>query len=200
MKRLFAVASSLLVISFCHHQTVCAQTDNANKSAEAQAALARLFGQSVEVAAEHKSHLLFGDFNGDSFGDVIVLTKLKTGRSGLPKNVKVLNPWGYERKDSAGTSDLALVIIHGRRAGLDSPNSPGTYLLADRDFFSTPIWEARQDALISVARKSPKRGKRLSSGKTATGDTINLATEAGIDVTLYWDGKTYRLDTPQEEP
>jgi len=45
-----------------------------------------------------------------------------------------------------------------------------------------------------------KRGKRLSSGKMAMGDTINLATEAGIDVTLYWNGKTYRLDTPQEEP
>ncbi len=200
MKRLLAVALLLLAIPLVFHQTGVAQTNTGNKAAEAQSTITRLLGKSVEVATEHKSHILVGDFNGDTFSDLLVLTKLKTARSGLPKNVKVLNPWGYESKDSSGTSGLALVIIHGTSAGWDSSNSPGTYLLTDRDFFSTPIWEAKQDGLLSVVKKSAKRGKRLSSGKMAMGDTINLATEAGIDVTLYWDGKTYRLDTPQEEP
>ncbi|HVF87436.1 MAG TPA: hypothetical protein VM866_07590 [Pyrinomonadaceae bacterium] len=200
MNRLLAVALLLLAIPLVFHQIGFAQTDAGNKAAEAQSAITRLLGKSVEIATEHKSNTFVGDFNGDTFGDLLVLTKLKTARSGLPKNVKVLNPWGYESKDSSGTSGLALVIVHGTSAGWDTPNSTGAYVLTDRDFFSTPIWEAKQDALISVARKATRRGKRLSSGKTATGDTINLATEAGIDVTLYWDGKTYRLDTPQEEP
>jgi hypothetical protein len=200
MNRLLAIASLLLAIPLVFHQTGGAQTNTGNKAAEAQSAITRLLGKSVEIATDHKSHTFVGDFNGDTFSDLLVLTNLKTARSGLPKNVKVLNPWGYESKDSSGTSGLALVIVHGTSTGWDIPNPTGVYLLTDRDFFSTPSWEAKQDALISVTKKSAKLGKRLNSGKTATGDTINLATEAGIDVTLYWDGKTYRLDTPQEEP
>jgi hypothetical protein len=36
--------------------------------------------------------------------------------------------------------------------------------------------------------------------RTPRADSINLATEAGIDLRLYWTGKTYKIDEPNEEP
>ena len=174
----------------------------AGTGAKVQAAVRRLFGPSVEPAAEYKSYSLTGDFNGDALEDLLVLVRLKGAKSSLPKEVTVLNPWGYETKSSAGTSALALAIIHAARGGWDTQAPGGIFLLSDREFFSTPVWESPTDeALIGVRKKgSPRANRRGSSPRAARGDTITLTTEAGIDVLLYWDGKTYRLDTPQEEP
>lgn len=197
MKRLFALALSLLAFPPALCPAGHAQKKDVDKDAEAQDALARRFGKSLEVATDYKPHILFGDFNGDTFGDLLALARLQAG---LPRSVQVLNPWGDESGNSSGNSDLALVIVHGTKDGWKPSDTPNTYVLTDRDFFSTPIWEAKQADLLSVSKKAGPRAKNQSSGKAATGDTISLATEAGINVTLYWDGKTYRLDTPQEEP
>ena len=32
------------------------------------------------------------------------------------------------------------------------------------------------------------------------GDGIELGTEAGIDILLYWDGKRWKIFAPEEDP
>ncbi|HEX8652213.1 MAG TPA: hypothetical protein VF708_15335 [Pyrinomonadaceae bacterium] len=173
-----------------------------NTAAKAEAAILRLFGAGIEVAKDRKPYFLTGDFNGDSRHDLIALIHLKQAKSSLPKGVVVLNPWGYERKNSQGTSDLALVIIHGAAAGWDTQTPAGRYLLTDRDYFSTPIWEEPGGSnLLSLRKKRPPRGSRAEAAPgMARGDAVAIPTEAGIDIYLYWNGKTYKVYEPAEEP
>jgi hypothetical protein len=175
---------------------------NQNTAAKAEAAVLRLFGAGIEVAKDRKPYFLTGDFNGDSRQDLIALIHLKQAKSSLPKEVVVLNPWGYERKNSQGTSDLALVIIHGAAAGWDTQTPAGRYLLTDRDYFSTPIWEEPGGSnLLSLRKKRRPRGGRAEAApRMAKGDAVAIPTEAGIDIFVYWDGKTYKVYAPAEEP
>src|SRR4051812_30480382 len=76
-------------------------------AAKAEAAVLRLFGANVEVAKDRKPYFLTGDFNGDSRQDLLALVHLKGAKSSLPKGVVALNPWGYEGKNSQGSSTLA---------------------------------------------------------------------------------------------
>lgn len=175
---------------------------NSNVSTKAQAAVQRLFGHDIEPAADRKPYYLTGDFNGDTREDLLVLVRLQGATTSLPKEVRVLNPWGYESKNSPGPSPLALAIVHGASEGWDAQTPLGRFLLADREFFSTPIWEATsQGAPLSLKKKPATRSRRREAlPKMAKGDAVGLGTEAGIDIVLYWDGKTYRLYEPQEEP
>jgi hypothetical protein len=165
-------------------------------SVRAEVVLAKVFGDDVVLAADRKPHQFIGDFNGDTANDLVAIVKLKVDRSALPKYVMVLNPWGHESAASDRKSNLALLIIHGSHNGWD-PNPSTWFLLTDHEFFATPIWESPGGTgLIGLTKRSRASRARIK----ARGDTITVATEAGIDTTLYWDGKTYRLDAPNEVP
>lgn len=173
-------------------------------AAKAEAAVLRLFGANVEIAKDKKPYFLTGDFNGDSRQDLIVLIHLKGAKSSLPKEVVVLNPWGYEGKGAQASSDLALAVVHGTSAGWDTQTPAGRYLLADRDYFATPTWEGPTPdgvSLLSLRKKRPARGSKAEAApRMARGDAVAIPTEAGIDIYLYWDGKTYKVFEPAEEP
>lgn len=196
MKRILVRVLLLAAVNALCACFAFAQTGNSDKTARAESVIHHVFGDSVALATDRKQYLFTGDFNSDTANDLLAIVKLKVARTALPKNVVVLNPWGYETATSDRTSNLALLIIHGSRNGWD-PNPSAWFLLSDHEFFSTPIWQSPAEAgLIAVKKRS-----RPSRSRTKTrGDTITVATEAGIDTTLYWDGKTYRLDTPQEVP
>jgi hypothetical protein len=171
-----------------------------NLNAKTQTAIQLLFGPDIEPAADHSPYYLTGDFNGDTREDLLVLVRLKSVNS-LPKEVRVLNPWGYETKDSPKASTLALAIVHGSAEGWDSPSPLGRFLLVDSEYFSTPTWQESQEAPLSLKKRRRTNSRvRATQPKMAKGDAVSLGTEAGIDITLYWDGKTYRIYQPQEEP
>ena len=179
------------------------QAGSGDTGAKAESAIRRLFGAGLEAAKDRRPYFLTGDFNGDARQDLLLLVHLKQAQGGLPKDVVVLNPWGYEKKDSQGASDLALAIIHGAGAGWDSAAPPaGKYLLRDREYFSTPTWDGptpEGTSLLSLRKKRP--GNRAEAApRMAKGDAIMIPTEAGIDIYLYWDGKTYKIYEPAEEP
>jgi hypothetical protein len=112
----------------------------------------------------------------------------------------VLNPWSIQKPPHGRPSGLALAVLHGGRKGWDQPL--GRYLLGDREFFTTPIWQdAAPQGLVGIIRKprATREGRRRLP-RPAKGDAIRIATEAGIDTLLYWDGKTYRLYAPPEVP
>lgn len=175
-------------------------------AAKAEAAVRRLFGAGVEVAKDRNPYFLTGDFNGDSRQDLVALVRLKGAKSSLPKEVVALNPWGYEGGNSQASSNLALVVVHGAAAGWDTQTPAGRYFLADRDYFSTPTWEGPTPEgvkLLALKRKIRLGGggsRRGLEPRMAKGDAVILPTEAGIDIYLYWDGKTYKVYEPPEEP
>lgn len=195
MKLILSRVLLLLAVNALWAYIALAQTNTSDKVVKAEAVITQLFGDTVALATERKEYLFSGDFNGDTTIDLLAIVNLRLARASLPKNAVVLNPWHYESVTSNVKSNLALLIIHGSRNGWD-PNPSATFLLSDHEFFSTPIWQSpAETGLVAVKRV---RGSR--SRAKAKGDTISVATEAGIDTTLYWDGKTYRLHTPQEVP
>lgn len=159
----------------------------------------RGFGAGVQVESERKPFFLTGDFNGDTFQDLLVIVRVKQ-KGELPAGVSIINPWTTARPDFVSGPSLALAIVHGGTNGWDTESPRGLYLLTDPEFFATPIWEdLTQEDLLSVKKKL--RGRRRGPVPLAAkGDAIAVATEAGIDVLLYWDGRTYKLFTPAEEP
>jgi hypothetical protein len=170
-------------------------------SSKVQSAVKRLFGPSVEAAADRNPYYLTADFNGDRQEDVMVLVRLKGTTGTLPKEVVVLNPWGYDSKNPGASSPLGLAIVHGSREGWDTQTPLERFLLSDKSYFSTPIWESTsQGAPLSIRKRRFGSGRRVAPPKMAKGDAVALGTEAGIDILLYWDGKTYKIYEPQEEP
>jgi hypothetical protein len=172
-----------------------------NLSARVQAVVQRLFGTNVDAAADRSPYYVIGDFNDDRREDLLVLVRVKGPRGGLPKEVSVLNPWHLESTSSNAASVLALAVVHGSSEGWDTLTPSGRFLLADKEFFSTPIWEQSAGAPISLMKKHlTMPARRVVLPKMAKGDAVGLGTEAGIDIVLYWDGKTYRIYEPKEEP
>jgi hypothetical protein len=171
-----------------------------NLQAKTQTVIQLLFGPGIEPAADRSPYYLTGDFNGDTREDLLVVVRLNSVNS-LPKEVRVLNPWGYEAKDSPKVSRLALAIVHGSAEGWDTPSPLGRFLLMDSEYFSTPTWEESREAPLSLKKRRSARSRgRAMLPRMAKGDAVSLGTEAGIDIILYWDGKTYRIYQPEEEP
>ena len=163
--------------------------------ARVKAAIARQFGPSIQPLTDRKPYFLTGDFDGDGRGDVLVLVQ-SSGNAAA--GVTPLNPWHPRASRLPAVGNTALAILHGAGGGWDAAAPAGRFLVTDREFFATPIWQAPKGGALIAVKKKPRRGTAVPKG--ARGDVIRLATEAGIDVTLYWDGKTYRVFTPQEEP
>ena len=166
-----------------------------NVEARVKAMLARQFGTSVQPLSDRKPYYLTGDFNGDGRQDVLVLVQ---SRGSAAAGVTSLNPWHPRASRLPAVGSTGLAILHGSRGGWDAAAPAARFLVTDREFFSTPIWQAPGGSALLSVKKKPRRGTVTPKG--ARGDVIHVATEAGIDLSLYWDGKTYRIFAPQEEP
>lgn len=160
----------------------------------------REFGSAFEMVQTHQPHFLIGDFNGDRFSDLAVLVRRKISGT-VSRRVTSVNPWMILRSTSVAQGGLALGILHGEKKGWEG-TALRRFLLSDGAFFATPIWQdSAQKDLIGLLRRprATDQGGRLLP-RPAKGDAIRVATEAGIDTYLYWDGKSYRLYAPPEEP
>ena len=166
-------------------------------------ALQTSFGLTVEAVTTFKPFYLTGDFNGDGAQDVLIVVRLKSRASELPKDVKLLNPFARGAKpsfpaDPSAEPTLALAIIHGSRAGWQSSpagkfllvgESPILVLENDR---ATSKYPEGQVGLLGIIKRSGRRRRgALRAPAAAKGDSVLLGTEAA-DSILYWNGKTYR--------
>jgi hypothetical protein len=130
------------------------------------------------------------DFDGDGHADSVILVG-DPGPIGVTRRVTVISGlWGSEVKDAKGA---ALLVSLG--------NSKRAFLLMDRSgFFDTPIWKLKPLPL-GVAKRGSKSFKEFQAqDKRIQHDVLVLGTEAGIDTALYWNGKTFALFEPIEEP
>ena len=170
------------------------------------------FGSTVEAVTVFKPYYLTGDFNGDSAQDLVVAVQIKQARSTLPKDVKVLSPWGaaYGNStypaDPAGKPTLALVIIHGTSAGWQIQTSAKFLMLGDSPILIQNYSrlsagpDALRDLMSVVRRGKLRRGEYLppTVQRARKGDVIVLGTEA-VDSYLYWNGKTYSWEESPED-
>jgi hypothetical protein len=177
-----------------------AQGAGAGERSRVLAAVSRGFGKGVGLASEHKPCFLVGDFNGDGRPDLVALVRWGRDKGSLPPGVRLLDPWKPAVGDGEGGSRLALAVIHGSESGWEGPAPAASFLLTSRPYFSTPMWEAAQPRLLSLAKRSARRKGDPIPVRAARGDAVILPTEAGIDIQLYWDGRTYRTYWPAEEP
>jgi hypothetical protein len=130
------------------------------------------------------------DFDGDGVADSAFLMSVE-GPVGVAPNVTVVRGlWGADVK---GARRATLFIKFGK--------SNRAFLLTDMSgFFDTPIWRQKPLPLEAAKRGSKAYSEFHVQEKRIQNDILVLGTEAGIDTALYWNGKTFVLFAPAEEP
>lgn len=164
----------------------------------------------VAAATQFKPFYVSGDFNADSATDVLAVVRLKVERSQLPKDVRVVNPFGFSditRPNQSSSAEgegvaLCLAIMHG---GKGSDKVAAKYLLlGGAPLLILDNGRTQPDdvkGLMSVIAASRTRQRRYAEYRipaTARGAWIRVSTQVG-DGFIYWDGKTYHFtDSPED--
>jgi hypothetical protein len=159
-----------------------------------RAFLANLFklraGLTVAILLLSLTRGIAADFDGDGVADEFKITR-EAEKVAKESGIRVVNPWQEKRASKQSPKGLGLVIRLSRQ--------PQTFLLHDADFFRTPIWEEGDPPVRVITKKDRKYADWKKQVPVLRGDAIELGTEAGIDILLYWDGR-WRLFWPKEEP
>lgn len=135
------------------------------------------------------ANCLAADFDGDGVPDEFTITR-EAEKVAKESGVRLVNPWletGGSKKSPKGSG---LVIRLSRW--------PQKFLVHDFEFFKVTPW--KQEPPVRVITKKDKGYAAWKKQVPALrADAIELGTEAGIDILLYWDGR-WRLFWPDEEP
>jgi hypothetical protein len=162
--------------------------------------LSALFGSRVTANARYKAPLFTGDFDGDGTPDAAYLVTIlpESAQDKLAGDVTVIGTqFGREPLGSRGeTVALAIVQKSGRQKFLLT----GYEGEGVSDFFGSPIWE-RLPPPIDIARRGSKAFRTFQAEEPGIKhDILVVGTEAGIDTALFWNGQSYVLFSPAEEP
>jgi hypothetical protein len=130
-----------------------------------------------------------GDFDGDGKPDSLQAVAVAANFQPTER-MQMLNLW--DKAALKPPSPMALSLKHG--------NGNQEFLLYAATYFTSPIWRSPQLPLEIIQQGSPIHKLWQKQVKALKGDGIVLSTEAGVDTLLYWDGKTYRLFLPPEQP
>jgi hypothetical protein len=136
------------------------------------------------------STALAADFDGDGVADQYTVTRAAE-KVAKEAGVKVADPWEKVLKSKKPPKGLGLVITLSR--------TPQKFLLHDAEFFDTPMWTEGKAAPRVITKKDKQYKDWKKQVPALKGDAIELGTEAGIDILLYWDGR-WQLFWPDEEP
>jgi hypothetical protein len=130
------------------------------------------------------------DFDGDGVADEYTVTR-EADKVAKEPGVKLANPWQEVISAKKSPKGFGLIIRLTR--------TPQKFLVHNAEFFDTPMWNEGKPPcrVITKKEKQYRDWKRQVPG--LRGDAIELGTEAGIDILLYWDGR-WRLFWPDEEP
>jgi hypothetical protein len=131
------------------------------------------------------------DFDGDGVADEFTLTREAEKRTG-DSAVRLVNPWNTAKASKKPAKGLGFIVRLSR--------TPQTYLLHDPDFFDTPIWKEGKPPMEVITRQDRRYREWKKQVPSLQADALQLGTEAGIDILLYWNGKRWRIFWPDEEP
>jgi hypothetical protein len=144
------------------------------------------FGSRVTAEAGLKTPYLTSDLDGDGAVDEIYLVSVAPASKtmGLSAKTVVLSHFWSSKPLGGRGAKRALAILMGRDKGrFLITGYQGSDVIG---FFESPIWGAKE--------------KPMSIGKYKGKQALLVGTEAGIDTTLYWTGRSFALFEPAEEP
>jgi len=162
--------------------------------------LSALFGSRVTANARYKAPLFTGDFDGDGTPDAAYLVTIlpESAQDKLAGDVTVIGTqFGREPLGSRGEA-LALAIV--QKSGWQKYLLTGYDGEGVSDFFGSPMWGSLPPP-IDVARRGSKPFRTFQAEEPGIKhDILVVGTEAGIDTALFWNGQSYVLFSPAEEP
>jgi len=162
--------------------------------------LSALFGSRVTANARYKAPLFTGDFDGDGTPDAAYLVTIlpESAQDKLAGDVTVIGTqFGREPLGSRGEA-LALAIV--QKSGRQKYLLTGYDGEGVSDFFGSPMWGSLPPP-IDVARRGSKAFRTFQAEEPGIKyDILVVGTEAGIDTALFWNGQSYVLFSPAEEP
>jgi hypothetical protein len=147
-----------------------------------------VLGLSAAICLLSAAGGMAADFDGDGVADEFTITR-DAAKAAKGAAVRLANPWEKTKQAPKG---LGLIVKLSR--------APQTYLLHDPTFFKSPMWLESKPAAEVIAKKDRRYAAWKKQVPALQGDAIQLGTEAGIDILLYWNGKEWRLFWPKEDP
>ena len=132
------------------------------------------------------------DFDGDGVADEFTVTR-DSAKAARVSGVRLANPWEYTRTEKEPPKGLGFIIRLSREAR--------TYLVNDADFFNGLMWlEGKPEECMRIITKQDRRYRGWKRQVPALkADAIQLCTEAGPDILLYWTGNGWDLFWPENE-
>ena len=133
------------------------------------------------------------DFDGDGVADEFTITR-DSAQAAKAAGLRLANPWEDTSAGKKPAKGLGFTVRLSRE--------PQTYLLNDADFFDGLMWlEGKPEECMTIITRKDRRYRDWKKQVPALkADALQLCTEAGIDILLYWTGKRWRLFWPDEEP
>jgi hypothetical protein len=136
------------------------------------------------------ARILAADFDGDGAADEFTITRdaaIVARRAGIHTS----DPWRFP--DQAKTPPKGLGFI------LRLTHPPQTYLLHG-SFLTSPMWTEKKPPVEVITKKDRRYRAWKKQVPGLRGDALQVGTEAGIDILLYWDGKRWSVFWPDESP
>ena len=149
------------------------------------------FGDRVAAVASQPAPYASADFDGDGVADTVTVVSVAAGKA-LPADVTVISRLWASSWNANQNAGRALAIDLGKQHR--------KFLIADPDYFDSPMWTEKRLPLSVAKRGSKTFNEFQAQEKRIRNDILVLGTEAGIDTALYWNGKTFALFEPAEEP
>lgn len=174
-----------------------ALTSNAALTASA---VTPLFGSRVSENTRFKAPYLTADLDGDGAADAIYLVSIAPASPSavIAPDVMISPQLFHSQSLGAHEEKLALAIVlakGNRKFVITGYEGEGV-----TDFFGSPIWGEKSVPLTIAKRGSPAFQDFQRQEKQIRNDVLAVGTEAGIDTALYWNGQTFMLFEPREEP
>jgi len=159
-----------------------------------------LFGSRVSENTRFKAPYLTADLDGDGAADTVYLVSIAAAspRAIIAPDVAVISRLFHSQPLGAHEEKLAIAIVFA--SGKQKLLVTGYQGEGVSGFFSSPIWSEKSVPLSAAKRGSQTFMDFQKQEKRIRNDILVIGTEAGIDVALYWDGKTFVLFEPDEEP
>jgi hypothetical protein len=145
------------------------------------------FGSRVTANARFKAPLFTGDFDGDGTPDAAYLVTIlpESAQAKLAGDVTVIDTVFGREPLKGGRQKFLLTGYQGEGVS---------------GYFESPIWDSLPPPIDIAKRGSEAFQTFQAEEPSIKHDILVVGTEAGIDTALFWNGQSYVLFSPAEEP
>ncbi len=153
----------------------------------------------VDKLVVGRKNIFKADLNGDSIEDTLSVINSVSINQSMLDTITTLHPWPYygEGAPSAELTEGSTISLFIELSLGDAGYH--NYLIYDVNVPSILDADAASELLVSKIANLDKVEFKGLVGH-ARGDVIVLPTEAGIDTYIYWNGESFMVYEPAEQP